>query len=90
MPLSRPTNRARHGCQVPQWLGLSGPGSGLEDFPSPKAALHVLEYGDRTRGTGGGGLTYQESRLMLDQAIVTGRGRVFLNLTAERYTKLSR
>jgi hypothetical protein len=38
----------------------------------------------------GGGLTEQESRLMLDQAIVTGRGRVFLNLTAERYTKLSR
>jgi hypothetical protein len=27
---------------------------------------------------------------MLAQAIVTGRGRVFLNLTAERCTKLSR
>ena len=38
----------------------------------------------------GGGIKDQESRLMLAQAIVTGRGRVFLNLTAERYTKLSR
>ena len=31
----------------------------------------------------GGGFTDQESRLMLNQAIVTGRGGVFLNLTAE-------
>jgi hypothetical protein len=38
----------------------------------------------------GGGITDQESRLLLDQAIATGRGRVFLNLTAERFTKLSR
>jgi hypothetical protein len=32
----------------------------------------------------GSGLTDQESRLMLDQAIATGRGQVFLNLMAER------
>jgi hypothetical protein len=38
----------------------------------------------------GGGITDQESRLMLDQAIVTGRGGVFLNLTAEQYAKLER
>ena len=38
----------------------------------------------------GGGITDQESRLMLDQAIVTGRGGVFLNLTAEEYAKLER
>ena len=36
----------------------------------------------------GGALTDQESRLMLDQAIVTGRGGVFLSLTAEQYAKL--
>jgi len=38
----------------------------------------------------GGGITDQESRQMLDQAIVTGRGGVFLNLTAEQYAKLER
>ena len=38
----------------------------------------------------GGGIKDQESQLMLTQAIVTVRGRVFLNLTAERCTKLSR
>ena len=38
----------------------------------------------------GGGITDQASRLMLDQAIVTGRGGVFLNLTAEQYAKLKR
>jgi hypothetical protein len=37
----------------------------------------------------GGGLTDQESRLMLNQPIVTGRGGVFLNLTAEQYAKLN-
>ena len=36
----------------------------------------------------GGGITDQESRLMLDQAIATGRGGVFLNLTTEQYDKL--
>jgi hypothetical protein len=32
----------------------------------------------------GSGLTDQESRLMLDQALATVRGQVFLNLMAER------
>ena len=36
----------------------------------------------------GGALTDQESRLMLNQAIATGRGAVFLNLMAEQYAKL--
>ena len=36
----------------------------------------------------GGGITDQESRLMLDQAIATGRGGIFLNLTAEQYVRL--
>jgi hypothetical protein len=36
----------------------------------------------------GGGITDQESRLMLDQAIVTGRSGVFLSLTAEQYARL--
>jgi hypothetical protein len=38
----------------------------------------------------GGGLTDQESQLMLNQAIATGRGGVFLSLTAEQYAKLKR
>ena len=38
----------------------------------------------------GGGITDQESRLMLDQAIATGRGGVFLSLTDEQYAKLKR
>jgi hypothetical protein len=36
----------------------------------------------------GGGIKEQESRLMLNQAIATGRGGVFLSLTAEQYSKL--
>ena len=36
----------------------------------------------------GGALRDQESRLMLNQAIATGRGAVFLNLMAEQYAKL--
>ena len=36
----------------------------------------------------GGGLTNQESRLMLDQAIATGRGGVFLSLTVEQHARL--
>ena len=51
-------------------------------FTSSEKVIELVERG--------GGITDQESRLMLNQAIVTARGRVFLNLTAERYTKLSR
>jgi hypothetical protein len=36
----------------------------------------------------GGGLTDHESRLMPDQAIATGRGGAFLNLTVEQYARL--
>ena len=36
----------------------------------------------------GGGITDQESRLMLNQAIATGRGGIFLNLSVEQYEKL--
>jgi hypothetical protein len=36
----------------------------------------------------GGGLKDQESRLMLDQALATGRRGLFLNLTAEQFSKL--
>jgi hypothetical protein len=32
----------------------------------------------------------QESRLILDQAIATGRGGVSLSLTAEQYARLKR
>jgi hypothetical protein len=38
----------------------------------------------------GCGFTDQESRLMVDQAIVTGRGGVFLSLMPEQYSKLKR
>ena len=43
----------------------------------------VVEPGGRD-----GGLTDQESRLMLNQTIATGRGWVFLSLTSEQYAKL--
>ncbi len=36
----------------------------------------------------GGGTTDQESKLMLDQAIATGRGGVFLSLTREQYARI--
>lgn len=36
----------------------------------------------------GGGLSDQESRAMLNQAIEIGRGGLFLNLTSEQYMKL--
>lgn len=36
----------------------------------------------------GGAITDQESRLMLKQAVATGRGGVFLMLTSEQYTRL--
>ena len=48
-----------------------------------KSSDKVFELVER-----GGGITDQESQLMLNQAIVTGRGGVFLNLTAEQYAKL--
>ena len=49
------------------------------------SADKVIELVER-----GGGITDQESRLMLNQAIATGRGGTFLSLTAERYAKLKR
>ena len=47
------------------------------------SADKVIELVER-----GGGIKDQECRLMLDQAIATGRGGVFLRLTAEQYSKL--
>jgi hypothetical protein len=38
----------------------------------------------------GGGIADQEGQLMLNQAIETGRGGVFLNLTQEQYSRLKR
>jgi hypothetical protein len=35
-----------------------------------------------------GGFTDQDTRLMVNHGIETGRGGVFLNLTAEQYAKL--
>ena len=49
-------------------------------FTSADKVIELLERG--------GGLTDQESRLMLDQAITTGRGGVLLSLTEEQYAKL--
>ena len=51
-------------------------------FTSPEKVIKLVERG--------GGITDQESRLMLDQAMMAGRGGVFLNLTAEQYAKLKR
>ena len=49
-------------------------------FATPDKVIELVEHG--------GGITDQECRLMLDQAIATGRGGVFLSLTAEQYAKL--
>jgi hypothetical protein len=48
-----------------------------------KSSDKVIELVER-----GGGITDQESRLMLEQAVATGRGGVFLMLTSEQYAKL--
>jgi hypothetical protein len=49
------------------------------------SADKIIELVDR-----GGGLTDQESRLMVDQGIAMGRGGVWLHLTDEQYAKLKR
>ena len=49
-------------------------------FASPDKVVELVERG--------GGLSNQESRQALDQAIEIGRGGVFLSLTAEQYAKL--
>jgi hypothetical protein len=52
------------------------------NFASPGKVIELVNRG--------GGLPDQESRLMLDEAIATGRGGVFLNLTAEQYARLTK
>ena len=51
-------------------------------FASPDKIVELVERG--------GGFKDQESRLMLDEGIATGRGGVFLSLTEEQYCKLKR
>jgi hypothetical protein len=51
-------------------------------FASPDKIVELVERG--------GGFKDQESRLMLDQGIATGRGGVYLSLTDEQYAKLKR
>ena len=51
-------------------------------FASPDKIIELVQRG--------GGIADQEVRLMLNQAIETGRGGVFLNLTPEQYSKLRR
>ena len=51
-------------------------------FASPDKIIELVQRG--------GGIADQEGRLMLNQAIETGRGGVFLNLTPEQYSKLRR
>jgi hypothetical protein len=51
-------------------------------FTSPDKVIELVKRG--------GGLTDQESRLMLNQAIATGRGGLFLNLTEKQYARLKR
>jgi len=48
-----------------------------------KSSDKVVELVERA-----GGITDQESRLMLSHAIATGRGGVFLMLTSEQYARL--
>ena len=64
-----------------------------QNSPFPDTAECVgtgLGIRNRTREARRWHITDQESRLMLDQAIVTGRGGVFLDLTAEQYAELKR
>jgi hypothetical protein len=49
-------------------------------FTSSEKVIELVERGS--------GLTDPESRLILDQAIVTGRGGVYLSLTREQCIKL--
>lgn len=49
-------------------------------FTSSEMVIQLVERGR--------GLTDQERGLMLDQAIATGRGGVFLSLTVEQYAIL--
>jgi hypothetical protein len=49
-------------------------------FSSERKVIELVERG--------GGLPDQESRAMLNQAIETGRGGLFLNLTQEQYARL--
>ena len=51
-------------------------------FTSSEKVLELVERG--------GGITDQECRQMLDQAIGIGRGGIFLRLTEEQYAKLKR
>jgi hypothetical protein len=53
---------------------------GKLDFTSADKVIEHVARGD--------GITEQESRLMPNQAIATGRGGLFLNLTAEQYARL--
>jgi hypothetical protein len=49
-----------------------------------KSSDKVVELVER-----GGGITDQDTRLMVNQGIEMGRGGVFLNLAAEQYAKLN-
>lgn len=51
-------------------------------FTSSDKIIELVQRGD--------GIADQEGRLMLNQAIETGRGGVFLNLTQEQYSRLKR
>ena len=49
-------------------------------FATPDKVISLVDHG--------GEITDQESQLMLDQAIASGRGGVFLSLTVDKYAKL--
>jgi hypothetical protein len=51
-------------------------------FVSPDKIIELVERA--------GGFKDQESRLMLEQGIATGRGGMFLSLSEEQYAKLKR
>jgi hypothetical protein len=71
----------RHGWQC-QFLeaDLKTPLPKRLHFTSSDKVVELVERG--------GGITDQESRLMLEQGISMGRGGVFLNLTEEQYATL--
>ena len=71
----------RHGWQC-QFLeaDLQTPLPKRLHFASQSKIVELVERG--------GGIRDQDSRLMLEQGIATGRGGVFLSLTDEEYAKL--
>jgi hypothetical protein len=70
-----------------RWKALSASWGDLKTGLAAAAQLRLIVELIRSRG---GGIADHESLLELNQAIETGRGGVFLDITPEQYSKLKR